>query len=367
MVLIALAVRAEDRGPSLFRQERVGLGRSRFTMLKFRTMSAGGDDRALRDLIARELRGEDTAVDGSSKLSDDRRVTRIGAFLRRTSLDELPQLINVLRGDMTLVGPRPCLEWEAEMFPRRVRAAVRRPPRAHRSLAGQRAEHARHAGHAAARCRMYVAQPLAALGPGHAPARTVRTARDDCAATGRDDDGVRRDHRRPSHPARRPRRADPARRRVGVGDPRERAEHIAARATATWSTSRTSACVTSAACCAACAAARSLYRRRRPTRAVSTGSGIALGYLPYLAARGVECHYIESAARVSGPSLTGRILRRVPRVRTYTQYRTGAGRTGTTAAAVSTPTKPVPGDEPLGDKSRSWSPSAQPWSSRSAA
>ena len=67
--------------------------------------------------------------------------------------------------------------------------------------------------------------------------------------------------------------------------------------------------------------AHALYRSRRPTRVVSTGSGIALAYLPYLAARGVECHYIESAARVGGPSVTGRILRRVPRVRTYTQYR----------------------------------------------
>jgi lipopolysaccharide/colanic/teichoic acid biosynthesis glycosyltransferase len=117
MVLIALAVHAEDRGPSLFRQERVGFRRGRFVMLKFRTMLPSGDDRALRDLIARELRGEDTVVDGSSKLSEDRRITRTGAFLRRTSLDELPQLINVLRGDMTLVGPRPCLGWEADMFP----------------------------------------------------------------------------------------------------------------------------------------------------------------------------------------------------------------------------------------------------------
>ena len=117
MVLIAVAVRLEDRGPAVFRQERVGRDGRRFTLLKFRTMFRGGDDRRLRELIARELRGEDTTEDGSTKLGNDRRVTRTGAFLRRTSLDELPQLINVLRGEMTLVGPRPCLDWEAEMFP----------------------------------------------------------------------------------------------------------------------------------------------------------------------------------------------------------------------------------------------------------
>ncbi|MGH3795426.1 MAG: glycosyltransferase [Pseudonocardiaceae bacterium] len=67
-------------------------------------------------------------------------------------------------------------------------------------------------------------------------------------------------------------------------------------------------------------AARRLMNSRKFTRAVSTGSGIALGFLPYLAARGVECHYVESATRVLGPSLTGRILQWVPGVRTYTQY-----------------------------------------------
>jgi UDP-N-acetylglucosamine--N-acetylmuramyl-(pentapeptide) pyrophosphoryl-undecaprenol N-acetylglucosamine transferase len=71
--------------------------------------------------------------------------------------------------------------------------------------------------------------------------------------------------------------------------------------------------------------AAALRRRRGVTRAVSTGSGIALGYLPYLAARGVECHYIESAARVGGPSVSGRLLRHTPRVRTYTQHRQWAG------------------------------------------
>jgi UDP-N-acetylglucosamine transferase subunit ALG13 len=70
--------------------------------------------------------------------------------------------------------------------------------------------------------------------------------------------------------------------------------------------------------------ARRLLSRWKLTRAVSTGSGIALGYLPYLAAHGVECHYIESATRVSGPSVTGRVLQWVPGVRTYTQYQSWA-------------------------------------------
>ncbi len=117
MLVIAAVVKLQDGGPALFRQERVGLRGRPFPMLKFRTMTVGGSDAALRDLIGRELNGEQTTVDGSSKLNEDKRVTRVGAFLRRTSLDELPQLINVLRGEMALVGPRPCLPWEAEMFP----------------------------------------------------------------------------------------------------------------------------------------------------------------------------------------------------------------------------------------------------------
>lgn len=118
MVLIAIAIKATSSGPALFQQPRVGLARQPFAFYKFRTMKVSGDDSALRVLIERELHGEDTTVQGSQKLTGDRRVTRLGSMLRRTSLDELPQLINVLKGDMSMVGPRPCLEWEAEMFPR---------------------------------------------------------------------------------------------------------------------------------------------------------------------------------------------------------------------------------------------------------
>ncbi|MFG1931588.1 sugar transferase [Mycobacterium sp. NPDC048908] len=117
MAIIAVAIKLSTPGPVLFTQRRVGLDGQSFSFYKFRTMRIGGDDTALRDLIAQELRGEDTSIGGSWKLDGDPRITRFGSFLRRTSLDELPQLINVLRGDMTLVGPRPCLEWEAEMFP----------------------------------------------------------------------------------------------------------------------------------------------------------------------------------------------------------------------------------------------------------
>jgi lipopolysaccharide/colanic/teichoic acid biosynthesis glycosyltransferase len=117
LLAIGLWIRFDSPGPTLLRQQRVGLGGRPFTFYKFRSMRVGNDDRLHRNLIAAELRGEDTSHGGSTKVEDDPRVTRAGSFLRRTSLDELPQLINILRGDMAFVGPRPCLVWEAEMFP----------------------------------------------------------------------------------------------------------------------------------------------------------------------------------------------------------------------------------------------------------
>jgi lipopolysaccharide/colanic/teichoic acid biosynthesis glycosyltransferase len=118
-VLLAVVVwiRLDSPGPALFRQPRVGRDRVVFTAYKFRTMRVGCADAAHRRLIEAELRGEDTASGGSTKLAGDPRITRAGRFLRRTSLDEVPQLLNVLRGEMSLVGPRPCLCWEAELFP----------------------------------------------------------------------------------------------------------------------------------------------------------------------------------------------------------------------------------------------------------
>lgn len=128
LLLVAAVIRLDSPGPALFRQRRIGRGGRPFVMYKFRTMHTGAGDAAHRELIARELRGEDTSsADGSWKINCDPRLTRFGGWLRRTSIDELPQLLNVVLGRMALVGPRPCLDWEAQMFPRRydARFAVR--------------------------------------------------------------------------------------------------------------------------------------------------------------------------------------------------------------------------------------------------
>lgn len=98
---IALAIRLDSPGPAIFAQERYGLGWRRFRMFKFRTMVADAESK----LDA--LRGRNESDGALFKLRDDPRVTRVGRFLRRTSLDELPQLVNILRGEMRFVGPRP--------------------------------------------------------------------------------------------------------------------------------------------------------------------------------------------------------------------------------------------------------------------
>jgi lipopolysaccharide/colanic/teichoic acid biosynthesis glycosyltransferase len=101
MALVALAVRLDSPGPVLYAQERCGLHRHRFRVWKFRTMAADAEDRLA------ELESRNQADGPLFKIRDDPRITRVGRLLRRTSLDELPQLFNVLRGEMSLVGPRP--------------------------------------------------------------------------------------------------------------------------------------------------------------------------------------------------------------------------------------------------------------------
>ena len=101
-LFLATLIKLDSKGPALFRQERVGLSRRRFKMFKFRTMYT-----------------EVPAYAHSPRESDDRRITRLGRFLRRTSLDELPQLLNVLRGDMSLVGPRPEMPFIVETYTER--------------------------------------------------------------------------------------------------------------------------------------------------------------------------------------------------------------------------------------------------------
>ena len=101
----ALAVKLEDRGPVLFRQTRVGKDGRDFELLKLRTMVVGA-----------EKQGAGYAVDRG-----DPRITRVGRFLRRTSLDELPQLWNVVRGDMSVIGPRPTLRYQVERYTERQR------------------------------------------------------------------------------------------------------------------------------------------------------------------------------------------------------------------------------------------------------
>jgi exopolysaccharide biosynthesis polyprenyl glycosylphosphotransferase len=117
MAYIALRIKLGSPGPVFFRQTRLGEGMGEFTFLKFRTMYAGTDDAEHRRYIESSMDRRAAAEDnGLFKLERAGAVTPFGAWLRRTSLDELPQLINVLRGEMSLVGPRPCIQYETEGF-----------------------------------------------------------------------------------------------------------------------------------------------------------------------------------------------------------------------------------------------------------
>jgi exopolysaccharide biosynthesis polyprenyl glycosylphosphotransferase len=119
--VIAAAIKLTSRGPVLFRQQRIGEHGTAFTFLKFRSMYVNNDASQHKDYVRKLIAGQaDKQTNGKGegifKLTNDPRITPVGNFLRRTSLDELPQFLNVLRGDMSLVGPRPPVPYEVEAY-----------------------------------------------------------------------------------------------------------------------------------------------------------------------------------------------------------------------------------------------------------
>ncbi|MGZ6256616.1 MAG: sugar transferase [Candidatus Limnocylindria bacterium] len=120
LALVAVAVKLESPGPILFRQERLGLGGRPFTLYKFRSMFTSAEQGRHRDHVRELIRGDASQAQPTDEvwlpIVADPRVTRLGAFLRRTHLDELPQLFNIARGEMSLVGPRPPIPYEVEVY-----------------------------------------------------------------------------------------------------------------------------------------------------------------------------------------------------------------------------------------------------------
>jgi exopolysaccharide biosynthesis polyprenyl glycosylphosphotransferase len=121
MVAAAIAVKTTSKGPIIFKQVRLGAGGRPFTFLKFRSMRADADQNLHREHVKKLITSDDQGESGDGerpwfKMEGDPRITPVGQFLRRTSIDELPQLFNVLRGDMSLVGPRPPIPYEVESY-----------------------------------------------------------------------------------------------------------------------------------------------------------------------------------------------------------------------------------------------------------
>jgi exopolysaccharide biosynthesis polyprenyl glycosylphosphotransferase len=120
-LVIALLIKLDSHGPVFYVQERVGMDGRVFSLFKFRTMHVGTDDELHRDYQRKFIAGRAEANVGDAqkptyKLRDDPRITRVGQILRRLSLDEVPQLLNVLRGEMSVVGPRPPIPYEVEAY-----------------------------------------------------------------------------------------------------------------------------------------------------------------------------------------------------------------------------------------------------------
>jgi lipopolysaccharide/colanic/teichoic acid biosynthesis glycosyltransferase len=125
LIGVAIAVRLDSRGPAFFRQRRIGLGEGEFTLFKFRSMRLDADPRGHQEYVTALINGGDEDGEGVPdggkkdlyKLAVDNRITPVGRWIRRWSIDELPQLFNVLLGDMTLVGPRPAIPYEVAEYP----------------------------------------------------------------------------------------------------------------------------------------------------------------------------------------------------------------------------------------------------------
>ena len=110
LLIVAIAIKLESQGPLIFSQERVGKDRKNFKMYKFRSMVVNAEE------IKKKLKHKNEMSGPMFKMKDDPRITRVGKFIRKTSIDELPQIVNVIKGDMSLVGPRPSLPEEVKEF-----------------------------------------------------------------------------------------------------------------------------------------------------------------------------------------------------------------------------------------------------------
>lgn len=128
LALAAIAIKLDSKGPVFFIQERMGRDGRRFRLVKLRTMSVDNDDSQHLAYVASMIKGEAEQHDGVFKLTADPRVTRVGRILRKLSIDELPQLWNVVRGDMSLVGPRPPMPTEVALYDARAWERLRVKP-----------------------------------------------------------------------------------------------------------------------------------------------------------------------------------------------------------------------------------------------
>lgn len=124
LLLVAIIIKVDSRGPAIFKQIRVGKDKKNFMFYKFRSMCQDSSPdihkEYIEKLMAPSLDNAQRATGGVYKLVSDGRVTRVGRFIRRTSIDELPQLFNVVKGDMSLVGPRPAIPYELEHYDERM-------------------------------------------------------------------------------------------------------------------------------------------------------------------------------------------------------------------------------------------------------